>query len=150
MLNSSNFNKPRKPRRMAAPSNSCSEPEIQKRSPDRTSRLCQRARPRAYRFRTKLQRDVQSAVSGKTQSGKTAAVIREKDRSLSRVDGGRPAWFTRGCWLFAQQADSGTRTRDRQLIRLLLYPLSYIQVGAEGSDDRRHAVLQRSRTSEAV
>jgi hypothetical protein len=27
MLNSSNFNKPRKPRRMAAPSNSCSEPK---------------------------------------------------------------------------------------------------------------------------
>jgi len=28
--------------------------------------------------------------------------------------------------------------------------LSYIQVGAEGSDDRRHAVLQGSRASEAV
>lgn len=31
----------------------------------------------------------------------------------------------------------------------MLYPLSYILVGAEGSDDRRHAVLQGSRASEA-
>jgi hypothetical protein len=92
---------------------------------------------------------MKSAVSGKTQSGKTAAVIREEDRSLSRVDGWNPAWIT-GCELFTQRADSGSRTRDRQLIRLLLYPVSYIQVGAEGSDDRRHAVLQGSRASEAV
>jgi len=28
--------------------------------------------------------------------------------------------------------------------------LSYIQVGAEGPNDRRHAVLQGSRASEAV
>jgi hypothetical protein len=90
-----------------------------------------------------------SAVSGKTQSGKTAAIMREEDRSLSRVDGGNPDWIT-GCELFTQRADSGSRTRDRQLIRLLLYPLSYIQVGAEGPDDRRHAVLQGSRASEAV
>lgn len=33
---------------------------------------------------------------------------------------------------------------------LLLYQLSYIRMDAEGSDYRRHAVLQRSRTSEAV
>ncbi len=51
---------------------------------------------------------------------------------------------------FEQRADSGSRTRDQQFFRLSLYPLSYIQVGAEGSDDRRHAVLQGSRASEAV
>ncbi len=33
---------------------------------------------------------------------------------------------------------------------LLLYLLSYIRMDAEGSDYRRHTVLQRSRTSEAV
>jgi hypothetical protein len=44
---------------------------------------------------------------------------------------------------------SGIRTRDRQLTRLLLYHLSYIQK-REGIDDRRHTVLQRSRTSEGL
>jgi hypothetical protein len=122
---------------------------LKKGSPDWTPQPCQRAYPRANRKRAKLQREIQSAVSGKTQSGKTAAVVREEDRSLSRVDGGNPVWIT-GCELFTQRADSGSRTRDGQLIGLLLYPLSYIQVGAEGSDDRRHAVLQWSRASEAV
>jgi hypothetical protein len=49
----------------------------------------------------------------------------------------------------APRLESGIRTRDRQLIRLLLYHLSYIQK-REGIDDRRHTVLQRSRTSEGL
>ena len=71
--------------------------------------------------------------------GAAAAATHKKDRSLSRVKGRSPAWFTRGCALFTQHADSGNRTRGQQIIGLPLYPLSYIQVGAEGSDERRHA-----------
>ena len=90
------------------------------------------------------------AVSERRRAAKPLPQHAGKIETLSSVEGGNPAWITRGCELFAQQADSGTRTRDCRLIGPMLYPLSYIQVGAEGSDDRRHAVLQGSRASEAV
>ncbi len=85
---------------------------------------------------------------GEAQSGEAAANLYEKDRSLSRVEGGNPAWITHCCELFGQQRIAGVEPTTLGC-QPMLYPLSYIQVGAEGSDIRRHAVLQRSRASEA-
>lgn len=44
-------------------------------------------------------------------------------------------------------AENGIRTRDPQIISLLLYPLSYIRCRKIDAH-RRHTVPQRGRTSE--
>ena len=72
------------------------------------------------------------------------------DRSLSCEGGRSQTWIARVKLFFTQRLDNGSRTRGPQITSLLLYPLSYIRMDAEGSDYRRHTVLQRSRTSEAV
>ena len=76
-------------------------------------------------------------------SGKT-------DRSLSCEGGRSQTWIARVRLLFTQRVDSGNQTRGPQIMGLLLYQLSYIRMDTGGPDYRRHAVLQRSRTSEAV
>ena len=67
-----------------------------------------------------------------------------------RPAGAEPGSLRDWTMLFeAPRLESGIRTRDRQRIRLLLYRLSYIQK-REAVSDRRHTVLQRSRTSEVL
>jgi hypothetical protein len=53
-----------------------------------------------------------------------------------------------GARMVAVGAESGIRTRNPQIISLLLYPLSYVRRWE--IDHRRHTVPQRGRTSEVL
>ena len=85
----------------------------------------------------------------KRRVGEPLPVIVDADRSGSTWRRGAKPGLLGGLTVLTDRLESGIRTRDRQLIRLLLCHLSYIQVGAKGPIDRRHTVPQRGRTSEA-
>ncbi len=51
--------------------------------------------------------------------------------------------------MIAIGAENGIRTRNPQLIRLLLYPLSYVR-GWKIDEHGRHTVPQSGRTSEVL
>src|SRR5580658_954705 len=95
-------------------------------------------------------RNESSQFQGKRRAVEPFAGPGKTDRSLSCEGGRSQTWSTQVRLLVTQRVDSGNRTRRPQIISLLLCPVSYIRMDAEGPDYRRHTVLQRSRTSEAV